>query len=119
MFLIMKIHVPLTWVLLVCVEYVAGYAITIGLEQPIVTSVAAVITPTDLVRIHTPTSSTLITSTTAVQAPLSTASITIAPMSDVRVVKRQTQKCFNDQGFQVDCATWTGYYYSWGPPGHP
>jgi hypothetical protein len=29
------------------------------------------------------------------------------------------QECFNDQGFRVDCATWTGYYYTWGPPGNP
>ena len=29
------------------------------------------------------------------------------------------QKCFNDQGFSVDCATWTGYYYTWGPSSNP
>jgi len=29
------------------------------------------------------------------------------------------QECFNDQGFRVNCATWTGYYYTWGPPGNP
>ena len=29
------------------------------------------------------------------------------------------QKCFNDQGFSVNCATWTGYRYTWGPLGNP
>ena len=40
--------------------------------------------------------------------------ITMAPLSRNPLELRQ--KCFNDQGFSVDCATWTGYYYTWGPP---
>ena len=34
-------------------------------------------------------------------------------------VKRQGCYCYNDQGFSVDCATWTGYRYTWGPPSNP
>lgn len=29
------------------------------------------------------------------------------------------QRCWNDQGFSVDCAAWTGYRYSWGPSSNP
>lgn len=29
------------------------------------------------------------------------------------------QRCWNDQGFSVDCAAWTGYRYSWGPATNP
>lgn len=40
--------------------------------------------------------------------------ITMAPQSRNPLELRQ--KCFDDRGFSVDCATWTGYYYTWGPP---
>lgn len=50
------------------------------------------------------------------EEPLS-ALITIAPLPQHPLEKRQC--CWNDQGFRVDCATWTGYYYTWGPPGDP
>jgi hypothetical protein len=29
------------------------------------------------------------------------------------------QRCWNDQGFSVDCAVWTGYRYTWGPATNP
>ena len=29
------------------------------------------------------------------------------------------QRCWNDQGFSVDCAVWTGYRYTWGPYSNP
>ena len=29
------------------------------------------------------------------------------------------QRCWNDQGFSVECAAWTGYRYSWGPATNP
>lgn len=29
------------------------------------------------------------------------------------------QRCWNDQGFSVDCAVWTGYRYTWGPSSNP
>lgn len=45
------------------------------------------------------------------------ATITLPPISQNRLEVRQ--RCFNDQGFSVNCATWTGYYYTWGPPGDP
>ncbi|KAK5938430.1 hypothetical protein PMZ80_009400 [Knufia obscura] len=41
----------------------------------------------------------------------------MAPLSRNPLELRQ--RCFDDQGFSVDCATWTGYYYTWGPPGDP
>ncbi|KAJ9613000.1 hypothetical protein H2200_002941 [Cladophialophora chaetospira] len=50
------------------------------------------------------------------QEPLS-ALITIAPLPQNPLGKRQC--CWNDQGFRVDCGQWTGYYYTWGPPGDP
>jgi hypothetical protein len=50
------------------------------------------------------------------QAPLS-AFITIAPLPANPLERRQ--RCWDDRGFSVDCATWTGYYYTWGPPGNP
>ena len=43
--------------------------------------------------------------------------ITIAPITANLIEQRQ--ECFNDQGIRVDCATWTGYYYTWGPPDNP
>ena len=44
-------------------------------------------------------------------------SSTTKPPNRHRLALRQ--RCWNDQGFSVDCATWTGYYYTWGPPGNP
>lgn len=41
----------------------------------------------------------------------------MAPLSRNPLELRQ--KCFDDRGFSVDCATWTGYYYTWGPAGNP
>ncbi|KAK5081865.1 hypothetical protein LTR70_008454 [Exophiala xenobiotica] len=41
----------------------------------------------------------------------------MAPLSRNPLELRQ--KCFDDRGFSVDCATWTGYYYTWGPAGDP
>lgn len=29
------------------------------------------------------------------------------------------QRCWNDQGFSVNCAVWTGYRYTWGPSSNP
>lgn len=64
----------------------------------------------------TQTTITASISTAQPQRPLS-ALITIAPLLPNPLERRQ--RCFNDQGFSVDCATWTGYYYTWGPPGNP
>jgi hypothetical protein len=49
-------------------------------------------------------------------APIST---TTAPPLTYNRFGFRRQECFNDQGFRVNCATWTGYYYTWGPPGNP
>jgi len=57
-------------------------------------------------------------SVTAVQIPISpSAVVTLAPLVANPLEKRQ--RCWDDRGFSVDCATWTGYYYTWGPPGNP
>lgn len=29
------------------------------------------------------------------------------------------QRCWNDQGFSVNCNVWTGYRYTWGPASNP
>jgi hypothetical protein len=57
-------------------------------------------------------------SVTAVQLPISpSAVVTLAPLVANPLERRQ--RCWDDRGFSVDCATWTGYYYTWGPPGNP
>jgi hypothetical protein len=54
--------------------------------------------------------------TSEFSGPIST---TTAPALTYNRFGFRRQECFNDQGFRVDCATWTGYYYTWGPPGNP
>jgi hypothetical protein len=52
--------------------------------------------------------------------PATSAIITLPPNEfELHDPRRKRQECFNDQGFSVNCATWTGYYYTWGPPGNP
>lgn len=60
-------------------------------------------------RFHTPRSTTC-----AIASPGGAAEPTIT----TRLGLRQ-EECFNDQGFRVDCATWTGYRYTWGPSSDP
>ncbi|KAI1619470.1 hypothetical protein EDD37DRAFT_206959 [Exophiala viscosa] len=50
-------------------------------------------------------------------APLLPPVITIAPLALNPLGKRQ--RCFDDRGVSVNCQTWTGYYYTWGPAGNP
>jgi hypothetical protein len=57
------------------------------------------------------------TATTSPNSVTFSSLVTIAPLSINPLELRQ--KCFNDQGFSVNCATWTGYYYTWGGAGHP
>lgn len=64
----------------------------------------------------TRTTWTTISPTSEVSAPIST---TTAPPLTYNRFGFRRQECFNDQGFRVNCATWTGYYYTWGPPGNP
>ncbi|ETN42039.1 uncharacterized protein HMPREF1541_03978 [Cyphellophora europaea CBS 101466] len=45
--------------------------------------------------------------------------ITQAPASSAGGIRKRQPCCFDDRGFRVDCATWTGYYYTWGPSGNP
>ncbi|KAJ4504988.1 hypothetical protein HRR83_008066 [Exophiala dermatitidis] len=63
------------------------------------------------------TQSVTSTSITEVKPELLSALVTIAPLV-VNPLERR-QRCWDDRGFSVDCATWTGYYYTWGPPGNP
>ncbi|KIW44178.1 uncharacterized protein PV06_05208 [Exophiala oligosperma] len=84
-------------------------------------------TPSDLIQVTaTPALSpvqhvtwpTLTPSITEVQLPIiPSAVITLAPLIANPLERRQ--RCWDDRGFSVDCATWTGYYYTWGPPGNP
>jgi hypothetical protein len=75
---------------------------------------------------HTSLLSTVTTSITGapktqiILQPVTSAVITLGPNEfELHDPRRKRQECFNDQGFSVDCATWTGYYYTWGPPGNP
>ncbi|KAL6251495.1 hypothetical protein RBB50_001704 [Rhinocladiella similis] len=64
------------------------------------------------------TRSTVTPSITKVQLPIiPSAVITLPPLLANPLERRQ--RCWDDRGFSVDCATWTGYYYTWGPPGNP
>lgn len=61
-----------------------------------------------------------IPTTQIVIQPATSAIITLPPNEfELHDPRRKRQECFNDQGFSVNCATWTGYYYTWGPPGNP
>jgi hypothetical protein len=63
---------------------------------------------------------THVSKTQIVLQPVTSAVITLGPNEfEKHDPRRKRQECFNDQGFSVDCATWTGYYYTWGPPGNP
>ena len=66
------------------------------------------------------TSITTAPATQLILQPATTAVITLPPNEfHLHDPRRKRQECFNDQGFSVNCATWTGYYYTWGPPGNP
>jgi hypothetical protein len=84
-------------------------------REEILTATISPLSPTVSSSIAQTTPTTSITAA-QVQLPLS-AVVTIAPLFQNPLERRQ--RCFNDQGFSVDCATWTGYYYTWGPPGNP
>ncbi|KEF55390.1 uncharacterized protein A1O9_08140 [Exophiala aquamarina CBS 119918] len=104
-------------VLLLFIYQASSFAITpvlVGREEILTATIStsSPITPSAVVHTTTTTSITV----TQHQLPLS-ALVTIAPLLPNPLERRQ--RCFNDQGFSVDCATWTGYYYTWGPPGNP
>ena|SRR5947209_5883551 len=61
---------------------------------------------------------TLMKTASALESSAPISKTTAPPLTYNRFGFRR-QECFNDQGFRVDCATWTGYYYTWGPPGNP
>lgn len=61
---------------------------------------------------------------------MSTSSVRIQHLTSLAPISRITpppslnhlelrQRCWNDQGFFVDCAVWTGYRYTWGPATNP
>jgi hypothetical protein len=96
---------------IICLAYCLGTSLVLAITAgpyPAVATNEALVTAADMIRADIPTPATLQTPP-VIQHPVS-AEITPAPSTLDRVIKRQTQKCFNDQGFQVDCATWTGYY---------
>jgi hypothetical protein len=56
---------------------------------------------------------THVSKTQIVLQPVTSAVITLGPNEfEKHDPRRKRQECFNDQGFSVDCATWTGYYYT-------
>ena len=61
---------------------------------------------------------TLMKTASILESSVPTSETTAPPLTYNRFGFRR-QECFNDQGFRVNCATWTGYYYTWGPPGNP
>lgn len=85
--------------------------------------------------IHQPTSevSTIQKSAIVSEVPnisVTSPSPTSVPLTSLPALSRVTpppsfnhlelrQRCWNDQGFSVDCAVWTGYRYSWGPAANP
>jgi hypothetical protein len=103
----MKLILALFVCLASCLDSSLGFVVTAGPHSVVATN-DALVTAADMIRADIPTLTTLQT-TLVIQPPVS-AAVTPAPSTLDRVIKRQTQKCFNDQGFQVDCATWTGYY---------
>ena len=89
---------------------VSGLAITRDVDQnalllntmPTATRVA----PSEQIQTHTLVPPTTIPfPTTRTEAPAVT-----EPPSTTANLQRRQPCCFNEQGFRVDCATWTGYY---------
>lgn len=104
-------------VLLLFIHQALSFAITPVsiVREEILTAIISPLSPTITSAVVQTTPATSITAT-QLQLPLS-ALVTIAPLLPNPLERRQ--RCFDDQGFSVDCATWTGYYYTWGPPGNP
>lgn len=100
--------------LFVLAAQAAAMWMTTSVEKPFTKPVA-----TDNHRAIARVTSSTATTTTNTQSPSIAFStlMTIAPLSRNPLELRQ--RCFNDQGFSVNCATWTGYYYTWGGAGHP
>lgn len=68
--------------------------------------------------------SSLSTSGTSVSYFTSTSPSSLPPVSRITQPPSPNQlelrqRCWNDQGFAVDCAAWTGYHYTWGPATNP
>lgn len=108
-----------TFILFLLIHGIVCFAIT-KLPTNILEPLASP-TPTTLPSITgLPLLQTSVTTTNAKlpdhQVPFS-ALVTIAPLMPNPLERRQ--KCWDDRGFSVNCATWTGYYYTWGPPGDP
>lgn len=72
-----------------------------------------------------PTSSdpkTLVGPRPTASAPVATTSLPPVPKTTPPPSLHQLdlrQRCWDDRGFSVDCAVWTGYRYTWGPPSNP
>lgn len=98
---------------LMLVVHAVAFYITSALEKPLATQ------PSITGSSNSHPTSDVIQSTSFESPPSVTLSslMTIAPLSRNPLEIRQ--HCWNDQGFSVDCATWTGYYYTWGGAGHP
>ncbi|KIW13309.1 hypothetical protein PV08_08497 [Exophiala spinifera] len=101
--------------ILLFVQTVFSLAIT---SAPTLNKLIRVTATSPLSPVQHVTWSTLTPSVTEIQLPIiPSAVITLAPLVGNPLERRQ--RCWDDRGFSVDCATWTGYYYTWGPPGNP
>ena len=96
---------------------------------------AAAFATSPVTAIHQPKSEVSIIQKSAVVSEVpnisvTSPSLTSVPLTSLPALSRITmppslnhlelrQRCWNDQGFSVDCAAWTGYRYSWGPATNP
>jgi hypothetical protein len=105
----------LAWLLIAFTHHsVASSPITLAGAFPSVTVVPARGAP----GVSVTRTTALMETASVLESSAPTSKTTAPPLTYNRFGFRR-QECFNDQGFRVDCATWTGYYYTWGPPGNP
>ena len=109
----LRMHVLISLLLVIFHNRQASSLVTVLDAMPIAT-----VAPARGVAAISVTRTTLITTSSISESSASMSTTTAPPLTYNRFGFRR-QECFNDQGFRVDCATWTGYYYTWGPPGNP
>jgi hypothetical protein len=108
-------------------RYIAIVALSL-LRAPWVES-AAFIVPS-ATNIQTTTIRLGTTQSSEASVTSSSKSLALPPLTSLPPMSRVTpppslhqldlrQRCWNDQGFSVNCAVWTGYRYSWGPSSNP
>ena len=109
----MKMHLRFCLLLVFLHNSLASSGVTVSEAVPLAT-----VGPARGAATISATTTTLMTTPSVLESSASMSTITAPPLTFNRFGFRR-QECFNDQGFRVNCATWTGYYYTWGPPGNP